>query len=503
MSQSNSSNASDTYETQLYAKRWLLMVGIGVEMLMYTLLLLYFGVNNDVFSEYFDLPYALIDWLLVIAKLANWVFAVGLAILVIFCKIGFRKLAIGSSSLLVIGCICQFIAYTYPNLNGILFVGNFLVGTTGGFLLVVPTSFAVHWFPDNEIGSAMSIRVASARLGFLLAFFIPSHFLTPCCDVNNQCSPNITEKLHIAQCKQDWIFQEKLKLLTYTGAILAIAVILLLFFVILAMDQPPKPPTIALARFRLISDPSKSDVRRKANEFFTNVKTVFTDLTFVLLVVIAALLYAYSLYQSIFLCEVVRPIFQSAFTISQADATCSYLIIGFELAAVCNAIATGQIVDRMKNYVLLIQIGLSLSVISSIGLILSYCFSNLVGIFITNITLGASNGLLFIPLFELSTQHTYPLKPDFVVSCLTVGYVPGTIFVIELGRITLNLSNGLGLLIFQTGYLVVALLLTVLLKPKYRRLEAEKQVDSESSASDSRHLLSHSDDGDKDQQRME
>ena len=483
------------FETQLFPSRWILIGCIFLQNGLFGISLYAFGLNNDIFSAYFDASYAEIDWFTIINKPAKWLTCICLAFLSITYKSGFRKVSIFTSFLTLLGSLLQFISYLYPEFYFLLYIGNFLLGVVGGVLLVIPISFAVLWFSDEEIGSALSIKTAGGRLGFLIACLVPSHLLTSFNDKESNIIPTFdnTSSHYSPQVKHAWLDDQRKKMLIYQGAIVAAAAVTLIFLIKFAMDQPPKPPTQAQARLRLIEEKQDEiEAWQKLKQFAGETKSLFSDVTIPLLVIVVSIIYATSAYQTLFLGEIMRPIFRMYFKDLKADAISSYLIVAFQVAAFLSTIGVGLLVDRIKRYVLLVRIGFVLSVLSSTGLAISYYYSNVSAIFVTNVLLGMSAPAIATPLFELSTQHTYPRKTQFVLACLTSGFILVEVVLIEIGRTLINRTGNLSLLIYQALLFLFALLLTLVIKPKYRRLEEEMKKDKKNQQ-ESAPFLNHSD----------
>ena len=479
MSETHSPEAdATTLETQLYSRRWWLIGCIGVQCILTYSSFLYFGVNNDIFARYFELPYAVIDWFALITRPAFWLTSLGFAMMAVLNQTSFRKIALVSTFLSVIASISQIIAYAYPIFYWLLFIGNFLFGILLSYLTVLPVSFAVLWFPDNEIGTALGIKIASCRIGFLFAFVVPSHFM-----IQMPCGSNIKESFNgtavnkFTHCKLLWLDQEKWKLIFYAGAISIMYALTLLFLFVFALDQPPKPPTLAQARLRqTMAEQNRAEIWKNLKEFFTETKLLFRDLTFVILVALCAITNLFNYFQGLFLSEIFRPVFRSFFSSSDVDKMNSYLIIGFEISGALGSVISGLFVNRIKNYVLLLRVFLMCCFICWIGVIIGYHFYSIPATFVANILSGLSCGCLYTPIFELATQHTYPRNPMFVTSSLLWSFNVIFVVMVELNRLLLDKLGGLSSLVYIAVVLCISLFLTVFLKPMYRRLEAEKET---------------------------
>ena len=240
-------------------------------------------------------------------------------------------------------------------------------------------------------------------------------------------------------------------------------------------DQPSKPPTVAQAVLRqIVSERNEERVWNKIKDIFAEIKSLFTDRTFVIITVLLGYANAFDYYRSLFLSEILRPIFQAYFS-ADADKISSYLIVGFEVAAIVGTVVSGRLVDHIKNYLLLLRVYFVGCIACWVGFIVAFHFHSVPAIFVTMILSGVGCGLLFSPLYEMSTQHTYPRKPEFIGSCLVSGGNIIVVLVFELNRLVLDGLGGLSSLIYMAVILFICFLLTVFLKPKYHRLETEKE----------------------------
>ena len=287
---------------------------------------------------------------------------------------------------------------------------------------------------------------------------------------------NIITNMSFTDCKDTWIHQQRRNFLIYQGTLTLLAFVLLLILIFLAADQPPKPPTKAQALLRRENETVKQfTFTQHAKLYVKEMKLLFNDLTFVNIVFSFAILFATNIFQSLFTSELMRPIFGGYFY-SNPDEISSYLVILYEAGAIVGSIISGQIMNRMKNYAELVRIGFLMTIVCTVGLILSYYFKHIPFIFISNILVALSSCFIFSPMYEISTQHTYPRPTDFVLSSLIFGFRPLVILLSELYRLVLSYLGGLSLLVFYLLSYACGLLLAVFLKPKYRRLEADRNT---------------------------
>ena len=342
-----------------------------------------------------------------------------------------------------------------------------------GFLLIAPVSFAVLWFPNNEIERAISVKFINTRLGLLLAFLIPSHNLFPLSCNNEIRNLNSSANSSFINCKKAWINQQKRNLLIYQGSLTFLALVILLVLIFLAADQPPKPRTKAQALLRRENESVKQlTFTQHTKVYVKEMKLLFSDFTFANIIFSLSILYTTNIFQNLFISELMRPIFGGYFH-SNPDEISSYLIILYQIGAIVGSIISGQVMNRMKNYVLLVRIGYLLTIACTVGFILSYYFKHIPFIFISNAMIGLCASCIYGPIFEISTQHTYPRPTDFVLSCLIFALRPFMVVLSELYRLVFVYFGGFGLLVIYVLSYVLGFLLSVFLRPKYRRLETE------------------------------
>jgi len=391
-------------QIQLYPKRWLVISCIGLENIIYAASLSYFGTSNNIFADYFNVTYAIVDWFNIINKPADWFVCACLALLTILNKNGFRKISIVTAACSLAGTLCNIMAFTWHSLYFLLYLGNFLIGILGGVLLVVPISFVILWFPDNEIGSAISVNMATANLGKVIAILIPSHILTPLTCEEIIDNFNATQNETYAKCKHSWQRTIKRNMEIYQGAITVLAAAALIVLIILAEDQPPKPPTIAQARIRQ-NKITFNSFTEQMRFFFSEIKLLFTDTTFINLVALFSFVNSAILFQSLYISEIMRPVFRLW---SNPDVISSYLVILFQAGGVAGSILSGQLMNNFKRYVLLLRFGFCMILVSSIAFTFGYYFNNIPCTFIFNFFLGLCINFVLGPLYEISTTYLPP-----------------------------------------------------------------------------------------------
>ena len=467
---------------------------LGLQLILLNMSKYYFGLVNNIFRDFFGITYAKVDWFTLSSNASTWIFCDVWTFLSLTKAQQFRRMSIIAAACALIGCTCALFAYIWRSLFVFLYLGGLFIGVLGWVSLIAPVSFIVLWFPDNEVGTALSLRFVATRLGLILAFIIPTHILSPLSCNKVSTDQNNTANMSFTNCKDSWIHQQRSNLLIYQGSLTLLALVTLLVLIFLAADQPPKPPTKAQALLRQQNTNTQQlNLTQQILLYVKEMKLLFSDVTFLNIVVSLSILYAQNTFQSLFMSELMRPIFGVYFH-SNPDKISSYLIILYEVGAIVGSIISGQIMNRMKNYVLLVRIGFLMTIVCTIGLTLSYYFKQIPFIFICNSLLGLCSSFIFSPMYEISTQHTYPRPTDFVLSCLVFGFRPLVILLLELFRLVMNHLGGFCLLIFYLLSFACGLFLVVFLKPQYRRLEAELNATDNELEPETQPLLSNDDD---------
>ena len=238
-------------EIETYARRWFILGCFTGQILAIRMLMNSTGVVNNVYKAYFNIPYFVIDWFTLIQTPGRIISTIVLAILIFNSKMKFRLLFVIVSSSAVLLCVCFMISFAFPQFYGLIFVGEAVIGF--GFQAADPiiSRFATNWFPEDQIGFAMSFKLMGICFGCLLAFFVPSQLfrLPPIhlksTSLSSTYNDNISAR-HFSRWHEDVYW----KSLSLYGVLLFVCLALGITTFTSAADLPPKPPTLAQARKR-------------------------------------------------------------------------------------------------------------------------------------------------------------------------------------------------------------------------------------------------------------
>jgi len=238
-------------DTKLYKTRWLMTALFSLQCIVVRIQMTSIGVINDVYNVYFNLSSYVIDWFTLIQIPAMIFSSFLLAIFTFNSIVDSRKLFILMSLCVILSCLCSMIAFAFPHLYGSIFLGQFAVGFGSEASHAMISSLAINWFPENQIGLALSFKSVSLSLGCFMGFLIPSQTFSsePHAKVTNFSDKSQLQNTNtsITQFHAEWKNEIRFKFLILYGCQLVICVIIWLLGVIFVVDKPPKPPTISQA----------------------------------------------------------------------------------------------------------------------------------------------------------------------------------------------------------------------------------------------------------------
>jgi len=153
-----------------------------------------------------------------------------------------------------------------------------------------------------------------------------------------------------------------------------------------------------------------------------------------------------------------------------ADRFGGYLLAVYTVGAGVRILVTGIIIDICKHYYILSNIASVLTFVSTIAFALAFRYANLPTLFLSHFFCGFGSKALIVVLYEIVTQHTYPMDEIFVSAWLTVFVGPVSIFIGEIGRVLFNSFGSLSVLVFQSAFVFACAVMAALISPKASRL---------------------------------
>ena len=467
-------NQNTNFELKLYAKRWGLAILLALDSLILRILKNSFGIINDVYAEYFQVSHLAVDWFTLVQVPGMILSSAILAPTIFNQVVGLRNLTLAMAGGLFFACVCLLIAYVFPVLYPLIFVGEFIVGFVVITMDVVAASFAIKWFPEHQIGLALSIKLISGNIGSLLAYLIPTNLFISPVKHNTSIYANYSTFLNETSESKLWLATNQFRFIAFSSSLVLFSFIVLLFFVLTAVDVPPKPPTLAQATVRVsenLNDSGIVDIFINIKEFYYECKRILGNKLIIQTAVIFAITQGCNFIQKLFMSEILRKIFSRLKHPLQANTLSGYVLVLFELGCILGSVVSGKVVDCCKNYHTQILINLLLCFVSVVGIFFGYIYCNAVLIFISNTLFGFFVTFLVTPIFEIVYQHMFPIDTGFLTLMLRIECSIGIIVISQFCRLLLDLFGGTGVLAFLSALLFMGFIISLFVKPSYKRLD--------------------------------
>ena len=241
----------DFSQTKLYVIRWWVLTLTAIEALIEGFLVVSFGIVNYIYVSYFNVSYETVDWF-TLMNLPGIIISSLVFSIIMFNKVAsVRTLSIILSGCFAFTCTCLIIAYAKPELYFFVLFGEFIHGFVIVALESVSAAYAINWFPEHQMGFAISVTHIGSNTGSLLGYIIPSSLLLAPNDTIslNQSSLRLSST-QPSNSNQGWFSYDQIRLIGYSSVLLTLAVLVFFGYLIFMKDKPPIPPTTAQARIQ-------------------------------------------------------------------------------------------------------------------------------------------------------------------------------------------------------------------------------------------------------------
>ena len=472
--------------TQVYPLRWWIAVFFGVQITVIRMIMNSFGIVNNIYKAYFSISYYAIDWFTLIQEVGKMVSSILLAFLSFNKITKFRKLFVMMVSTTIFTCISIIVIFAYPHLYALIYLGLLVIGfslQTGGAISI---ALATNWFPENQIGTAMSFQSQGMAFGAFLAFLIPSQLVTPPPKkFSNLQNGNIT-----TQFKRDaaaafkmqfsnWHYETYWKFSLLFGCVVFVCVIVLVFTLLFVSDYPKKPPTIAQALVRAQSTQSQyQNILKNFGKFISTSKSLIFDKVFFLAVLVCYVVFSLNELQRLLMGQIFRHVFDVANYGSRINAMSGYVLIVYEIGNFFGHLVSSLILDYFKKHKLILYAALTTTACTSVGLAVGQYYNNVVLIFVFIALFGFAVACCHIPIYDMVLEHTYPVNPSFVILLFKFQGEIVIIIISQISRFMLDFINGTAVFIFMISLVIMCIVLTTFINPKYRRKEANTDQSS-------------------------
>ena len=458
-------------DIQLYGIRWCIILFLAVVYMIIKVVRSSFGIVNNVYAAYFQISILTVDWFTLI-QLPTTFFFTALMLFFPLANTSNKKL-----SLIMAGCVsftlvCLLAAYCYPPLYPLIFVGIFVAGLSSIGLNIVIPSFTLKWFPENQIGFALNIKEIFADIGNLLAFLIPGNILISPLETNSSCTLNCINTTIINQ-EENWSNENKLRLIAFSGTLLTLSVVMLLFLIFFAADQPPKPPTIAQAILR--NNPTEIESQSCCSRIVVSLKTVkkvILNTFFVQVLFIYSVNYSGHVIQKAYVGEVLREFFEKLGNSNSANAHSSYVLVAFEIGGVVGSLLSGKITSRYQNYHIQISIGILFCILTLICVFIGYYLLISVVVYVFVGLYGVFLMIYYTPMLDIVYQHFFPEDSGILTAILFMVSSIITLIFTRIIKLFMSVFGNNALFIYMLIILFFSFIVSLFLKPNYARLKA-------------------------------
>ena len=324
----------------------------------------------------------------------------------------------------------------------VLFMGQTICAIAQIFVLGIPAELAGTWFPSTQVSTACAIGVFGNQVGNALGFVIPPIV------VRDQ-----REKSNFDLIGTD--------LFNMFLAVAVVTTLLVITIIIAFQDQPPTPPSSAQEKGNLNED----------GNYLTSIKRLLQNPGFVLLLI------GYGLNVGIFyaISSLLNTVILSHFEESQEDA--GWIGLTIVITGLAGSIICGFILDKTHQFK---KTTIILYFLSFLGMVL-FTFSMSLGyIEIVYVAAGILGFFMtgYLPVgFDFGVEITYPESEGTSSGLLNASaQVFGIIWTITSERIISKskddrIANGL-----LSAVLLVGAILTLFIKPNYRRQQASHKT---------------------------
>jgi len=491
-------------EIKLYKKRWILLAWFALIQTLSSYLFSSVGQVSNVYVAYFKVNHWQVDWASLTYALGMCAAAPIMACLSYMKIMPLKKLSMFSAITTVVSHTCFILGSTTRSTFSLIVVGQLINGFGAGALYTIRPSFAVHWFPDSEVGTAIGVSIAGIAIGGIMGFILSTAAFGAMSPQNHLLSkgsnfsmPNITRKFsEIAVVHRstestgeaftastrfvvmnEEVWQNNVKrcfLMLYLPA-LSLSVIVLILMAMLMQDKPPSPPSRALVAHQRIET---LETKPSMPEFFKSTLKLFTNVTYMLAALIYGFVLRTVLVEYTMMSQIVAQM-RSDLPASQADTIGGYVMVTLMAGYFVGSVVGGKVVDMWKRYRRVASISIAFTLISTAGLLASYRLSSLVGLYVSNGLYGAFIFITVITLHEITTQSTFPLDATFVSAWLTGIQTSLGCILAEIGRGLFKLYAGTGVLSLQCSAMLVSLAISFAMKPQNRRLEMSEAEETQ------------------------
>ena len=464
----------------LYNRRWVMAFLIGLQTTLVRFFMNSIGIVNNVYAGYFDVTIVAVDWLTIVQYPGSLIGNFVIALLIFNGKVGIRNLSIAVGVCFVFACSSFLTASLFhlEFLYSVLYISEFLLGGCYVTLFTIITQLANYWFPEREVGAALLFVPLMGGIGAVMAFIIPSNVLkTP------PKQHELVENAHQTmlqfqnQSKNSWREFDEKAFLGFSGCSVAISILALVFNLIFMQDHPPTPATKAQVKLRKIQlrkqsgNSAPTSICSNMTAFLKESKRILFNDVIIYICLIGMLRFGFISIQIIFFGELTRPLFDKITLLKNHDGLSGIVLGSYEATMTVGVLASGKLNDLFQKHLLCIRLSFLCSFLAFLGTMLGIYFSNVIVVWCFYVVVGFAIGIPFMPLYDTAVQHMFPAKPGLIMALISLVMYSGSPVAAQSSRLLLKYGGELALMIFALLLFLAALLLSLALKPDFKRFK--------------------------------
>jgi len=464
-------NDDKYFQPQLSKRRW---AYLGIIVLTLQIVRNYSvmssGQISNVYVVFFNATYEQVDWFTEIPFLVQSLASPFLAWFSHSQPRFLRLVCLVAAGCVATGYFFSTVALTNGKLLSVMLIGQIFQGLALTVADTIPSTFAIKWFPPAQVGTAIGLNIIGISGGTFIAGSIPPRVLQN----PSKCSTQNDTLSSAQNCSKSVVETDIFILLKISGIFFAFSVASLVFLALFLTEGPPTPPSQAET---LRSSASNNKEQANFGEFWSNSKRLLCDTSYMFISLSCGLQYHVFVVETIMMSQIVRSVANvSEKQINDYVAGGNVLML-FSGASACGALVMGRVIDSVHNHLAIARVAAFLSMLSSAGIVLGFHYLSMTGLYISIFAHGFFSRVVMVSAYEVIAQHTYPMNELFTACWL--GGLQGwlTVVVGQVARVTFKFAGGEKTLIFvQTGGLIVSFFGICLIRPNYKRREANKEL---------------------------
>ncbi|XP_076823376.1 choline/ethanolamine transporter flvcr2a-like [Clavelina lepadiformis] len=425
-------NSVSNVETKLYHKRWFILFLFSFYSGTNAFQWIEYSIISNIITRFYNVSVTTTDWL-------SMVYMIGYIPLIfpvtwLLDRKGLRVIALLGSTLNALGAIVK-IPSAEPHLFWVTMLGQTICSIAQVFILGMPSKIAATWFGPREVSTACSIAVFGNQIGVAVGFLLPPRIV-----------PDVDDVAEIAV---------NLRYLFIGTAALtsALALLVIVFF----KAKPDVPPSQAQAHFL-------ENIRSES--YLDSIKQLIFSAPSLLLII------SYGVNTGSF--YAISTLLNQEILDQYPDKIVDAGQIGLTmvLAGVAGSVICGIWLDRTRLYkkttVVIYLFTLLLMGLYTGTLNLGYLWVVYLSIAALGFTMTG-----YLPIgFEFAAEITFPVSEGSSSGLLNASaQIFGILFTISMGKL-IPASSVLAGNIFLCGALLIGLMMTVTIKGRLKRLEA-------------------------------